>query len=138
MVPRPEYLCLIPFSSSLVHLWNVMHLTSSDTLTSETIMQAERSLWRVRQDIANKEAEPSTERRSSWRNVFIGSASSELAGLKAMERQAAQALAGMKQRMSRQVFAQTFGGKVFNVVGKVFGVYCAARVLMVCLFSGQR
>ena len=100
-------------------------------------MQAERSLWRVRQDIANKEAEPSSDRRSSsWRNVFIGGGnSSELAGLQAMERQAAQALAGMKQRKTRQVFAQTLGGKVFNVVGKVFGVYCAARVLMVRLLT---
>lgn len=100
-------------------------------------MQAERSLWRVRQDIATKEAEPAPERRSSWRNVLLGggSSESELAGLQVMERQAAQSLAVMKQRMSRQVFAQTFGGKVFGVVGKVFGVYCAARVLMVRTFS---
>lgn len=93
-------------------------------------MQAEQSLWRVRQDIANKESEPANQQRSSWRNVFVGGGN-ELAGLQAMERRAAQSLAVMKQRKIRQKFAQTFAGKVFNVVGKVFGVYCAARVLMV-------
>jgi hypothetical protein len=31
----------------------------------------------------------------------------------------------------RQRFAQTFRGKVYNLVGVIFAFYCVARVLMV-------
>ena len=55
----------------------------------------------------------------------------ELAGLQAMERQVSRSLSAMKVKKRRQEFGNTITGRVYNVIGYIFALYCAARVLMV-------
>ncbi|OCF39646.1 hypothetical protein I317_06557 [Kwoniella heveanensis CBS 569] len=123
----------------------------SRALTDNDILQAERSLYRVRQDLVTKREElarasaasgTSTPSRGGWMGRMFGGQSqqevagleAELSGLKSMEYQVSKSLKAMKLRKKRQDFGQTFRGQFYNLFGYVFAIYCAARLLM-CLPS---
>ncbi|WWC70164.1 uncharacterized protein I206_104112 [Kwoniella pini CBS 10737] len=122
----------------------------SRSLTDNDILQAERSLYRVRHDLVNKKEEisrvdavsgTSTPARGGWMGRMFGSQNqeaislqAELSGLKTMEHQVSRSLKAMKLRKKHQDFGQTFRGQLYNLFGYVFAIYCAARLLM-CLPS---
>ncbi|WVF71349.1 hypothetical protein IAT40_006152 [Kwoniella sp. CBS 6097] len=123
----------------------------SRALTDNDILQAERSLYRVRQDLVTKRDElaraaaasgTSTPSRGGWMGRMFGGQTqqevagleAELSGLKSMEYQVSKSLKAMKLRKKRQDFGQTFRGQLYNLFGYVFAIYCAARLLM-CLPS---
>ncbi|KAK8864574.1 hypothetical protein IAR55_001824 [Kwoniella newhampshirensis] len=132
--------------------WNYFeHINAgSRSLTDNDILKAERSLYRVRQDIITKKEElnrvlaPSgiSTPSKGWMGRMFGSQGdneaaslqAELDGLKAMESQVSKSLKAMKLRKRRQDFGQTFRGQMYNLLGYAFAIYCAARVLM-CLPS---
>lgn len=55
----------------------------------------------------------------------------EMGGLELMEEDIARSLAAMKKRRRSQGFKHTVRGSVYNILGYVFAIYCAARLLMV-------
>ncbi|WWC62152.1 uncharacterized protein I303_104744 [Kwoniella dejecticola CBS 10117] len=133
--------------------WNFFEHTigaGSRSLTDNDILQAERSLYRVRHDLVNKKEEitrvdaasgTSTPARGGWMGRMFGSQNqeaislqAELSGLKTMEHQVSKSLKAMKLRKKHQDFGQTFRGQLYNLFGYVFAIYCAARLLM-CLPS---
>nr|XP_031863434.1 uncharacterized protein CI109_001310 [Kwoniella shandongensis]KAA5530506.1 hypothetical protein CI109_001310 [Kwoniella shandongensis] len=132
--------------------WNfIEHIKAgSRSLSDNDILQAERSLYRVRQDTITKKEELSRISASSgtntpskgWMGRMFGgqgdneaaSLQAELDGLKAMESQVSKSLKAMKLRKRRQDFGQTFQGQMYNLLGYAFAVYCAARLAM-CLPS---
>jgi hypothetical protein len=40
----------------------------------------------------------------------------------------------MKVKKRRQEFGSTYTGRIYHVIGYIFAIYCAARVLMVSLY----
>ncbi|ODO09120.1 hypothetical protein I350_02720 [Cryptococcus amylolentus CBS 6273] len=128
--------------------WNFFehHRAGGKSLTDNDLLQAERSLYRVRQDLISKKEEveryaPVSGSSGGWmgrmfggENGRVASLQAELGGLAAMESQVARSLKAMKVRKRRQDFGHTYRGQVYNLVGYVFAVYCAARLLM-CLPS---
>nr|XP_019046507.1 hypothetical protein I302_05257 [Kwoniella bestiolae CBS 10118]OCF25437.1 hypothetical protein I302_05257 [Kwoniella bestiolae CBS 10118] len=119
----------------------------SRSLTDNDILQAERSLYRVRHDLVTKKEEisrveaasgTSTPARGGWMGRMFGSQNqeamslqAELSGLKTMEHQVSKSLKAMKLRKKHQDFGQTFRGQLYNLFGYVFAIYCAARLIMV-------
>lgn len=95
----------------------------------DDITQAERSLARVRHDLEAKQAGQS---ESTWSKRLFGDG--ELAGLVALEREASRSLADMRERKKNHDFSKTLCGRCYNIIGYVFAIYCAARVIM-CLPS---
>ncbi|OWT40322.1 hypothetical protein C362_01941 [Cryptococcus neoformans Bt1] len=129
--------------------WNFFEhrRAGSRTLTDNDLLQAERSLYRVRQDLISKRDEinryavPSGEGSSGWMGRIFGgennqtaSLEAELRGLETMEMQVSRSIKAMKARKRRQDFGHTFRGQIYNILGYVFAIYCAARLLM-CLPS---
>ncbi|WVR06897.1 hypothetical protein IAU60_003933 [Kwoniella sp. DSM 27419] len=133
--------------------WNFFeHVgAGSRALGDNDLLQAERSLYRVRQDLVTKREEvsrvsavsgTSTPSRGGWMGRMFGNQSqqelagleAELSGLITLEYQVSRSLKAMKLRKKRQDFGQTFRGQLYNLLGYVFAVYCAARLLM-CLPS---
>ncbi|KAL0255458.1 hypothetical protein I308_100262 [Cryptococcus tetragattii IND107] len=129
--------------------WNFFEhrRAGSHTLTDNDLLQAERSLYRVRQDLISKKNEinryvvPSGESSSGWMGRIFGGENNqtaaleaELRGLETMEMQVSRSLKAMKARKRRQDFGHTFRGQIYNILGYVFAVYCAARLVM-CLPS---
>ncbi|KIR59692.1 hypothetical protein I314_04688 [Cryptococcus bacillisporus CA1873] len=129
--------------------WNFFEhrRAGSHMLTDNDLLQAERSLYRVRQDLISKKDEinryvvPSGESSSGWMGRIFGvennqtaALEAELRGLETMEMQVSRSLKAMKARKRRQDFGHTFRGQIYNILGYVFAVYCAARLLM-CLPS---
>ncbi|WWC89141.1 uncharacterized protein L201_004059 [Kwoniella dendrophila CBS 6074] len=124
--------------------------TGSRSLTDNDILQAERSLYRVRHDLVTKREEIarvadasgiSTPVRGGWMGRMFGSQNqeaislqAELSGLKTMEHQVSKSLKAMKIRKKHQDFGQTLRGQFYNLFGYVFAIYCAARLIM-CLPS---
>ncbi|KAL7421922.1 hypothetical protein Q5752_003694 [Cryptotrichosporon argae] len=130
----------------------------SKQVTDNDVLQAERSLYRVRHDLVakrdelNRMAVPTAaaaagggagaDAGSGWMGRVFGSKAdqdvaatqAEIRGLKEMEAQVSRSLAAMKLRKRRQGFSATVKGKVYNVLGYVFAIYCVARLLM-CLTS---
>ncbi|OWZ78966.1 hypothetical protein C365_02615 [Cryptococcus neoformans Bt85] len=129
--------------------WNFFEhrRAGSRTLTDNDLLQAERSLYRVRQDLISKRDEinryavPSGAGSSGWMGRIFGgennqtaSLEAELRGLETMEMQVSRSIKAMKARKRRQDFGHTFRGQIYNILGYVFAIYCAARLLM-CLPS---
>ncbi|RXK39301.1 hypothetical protein M231_03380 [Tremella mesenterica] len=120
----------------------------SRPVTDSDLLQAERSLYRVRHELIAKREElnrlavPSTPGGSSWMGRVFGSREdqesasvrAELSGLQAMERQVSRSATAMKLRKRTQEFGHTLRGRIYHVLGYIFAVYCAARLLM-CLPS---
>ncbi|RSH87209.1 hypothetical protein EHS25_003118 [Saitozyma podzolica] len=111
-------------------------------LNENDILDAERSLYRVRHEIVSKREEIARESTSapasdrSWMGRFfsggeMASLETELRGLQGMEKQASRHVRMLKLRKD---FGKTLRGKVYNVIGYVFATYCAARLVM-CLPS---
>ncbi|ORY32871.1 Abscisic acid G-protein coupled receptor-domain-containing protein [Naematelia encephala] len=131
--------------------WGFFEHASAGTrpLTDNDLLQAERSLYRVRQELVTKRDElsrtgggqPGSPSRGWMGKVFANkddqqaaALRAELEGLEAMERQVARSMSAMKLRRRRQDFGQTLRGKIYNIIGYIFAFYCAARLLM-CLPS---
>lgn len=89
----------------------------------DAIQQVQRSLQRIRQDIADFQPQ-----KRSWRQMLQGS---ELDGLRHMESDIARRLAYMQRQQTRSAYASTLWGKGHTVAGKGFAAYCALRVVMV-------
>ncbi|WVQ80237.1 hypothetical protein IAT38_002342 [Cryptococcus sp. DSM 104549] len=130
--------------------WNFFehYRAGTRSLNDSDILQAERSLYRVRHDLVSKREEVSrfagvtgNAPSGGWMGRMFGgqgdqgaSLEAELRGLEAMESQVSRSLKAMKLRKRRQDFGHTFRGQIYNIIGYVFAVYCAARLLM-CLPS---
>ncbi|WRT66521.1 uncharacterized protein IL334_003480 [Kwoniella shivajii] len=122
----------------------------SRSVSDFDILQAERSLYRVRHDLVSKREEisrvsaasgTSTPARGGWMGRMFGGQSqevvsleAELSGLKTMEYQVSRSLKAMKLRKKHQEFGHTMRGQLYNLFGYVFAIYCAARLIM-CLPS---
>lgn len=119
-------------------------------ISREDVLNAERSLYRVRHDQAAKREQlvrrsdvESPQQDPSWLGRVLGSSWSgdrevanikrELEGLQAMEAQVSKSLEAMKIQRRRQRFSQTLRGRIFNAVGFVFALYCVARIVMVSI-----
>lgn len=125
-------------------------LRRGKTITREDVINAERSLYRVRHDQAAKREQLAARQQQQPSNLpaqsgWLGSWSSrgdreaseiarELEGLAAVEVQVSRSLSAMRMRMQRQKFSSTLQGRIFNLVGFVFAIYCIARIVM-CMTS---
>ncbi|KAL1411436.1 hypothetical protein Q8F55_002392 [Vanrija albida] len=119
-------------------------------VTDADVLQAERSLYRIRHDIVAKREEiarvsssdASATSGGGWMTRVFGSKAdqeanslrSELQGLQLMESDVMRSLSSLKARNKRQGFRHTLRGAAYNVLGYVFALYCAARLAM-CLVS---
>ncbi|WVO15091.1 hypothetical protein L204_102735 [Cryptococcus depauperatus] len=125
--------------------WNFFehHRAGSKTLTDNDLLQAERSLYRVRQDLVAKQDELDrfneqlSEGPGGWMGKVFGEYNSqttslraELKGLQVMESQVSRSLKAMKVCKRRQEFGETVRGQIYYLLGYVFALYCAARLLM--------
>lgn len=57
--------------------------------------------------------------------------------MEALEYQMSRNLEVLRQRRERTKFSGTFRGKLYNFGGRLFALYCVARVLSVNLFSAS-
>ncbi|WOO81159.1 Golgi pH regulator [Vanrija pseudolonga] len=110
-------------------------------VTDADVLQAERSLYRIRHDIVAKREDiarvssgGSAEAASGGWMTRANSLRSELQGLQLMESDVMRSLSSLKARNKRQGFRHTIRGAVYNILGYVFALYCAARLAM-CLIS---
>ena len=62
------------------------------------------------------------------------SVSQELQGLEALEHQMGRNLEALRERRETARFNRTFKGRVFNIMGRIFTVYCIMRVISVRVF----
>ncbi|ORX35751.1 Abscisic acid G-protein coupled receptor-domain-containing protein [Kockovaella imperatae] len=108
---------------------------SGDKVTKDDIIRTERSLYKVRQDLAERRSRLGTKTKGSWfaRDGLSG-LRAETAGLEAMHSEIVRELETLKKRKSRQDYGASFHGRVYHFIGQLFAVYCASRVLM-CLPS---
>ncbi|KAJ6554381.1 Abscisic acid G-protein coupled receptor-domain-containing protein [Mycena capillaripes] len=109
------------------------------TPTEQDIVSAEYSLSSVRDDLerrrteaARKAAAQQTE--STWMSRVMPSFRGdenlqELKGLETLEYQMARSLDDLRQRRATAKFSRTFRGKLVNVGGRLFAVYCLTRYL---------
>lgn len=71
----------------------------------------------------------------SWTlNDLHSPVTQEIQGLEALEYQMSRNLDTLRERYATAKFAGTFKGWVFNVMGKIFMVYCVIRVISVSFF----
>ncbi|PPQ85760.1 hypothetical protein CVT25_003078 [Psilocybe cyanescens] len=101
---------------------------------------AQYALTSIRNDLRDRRAEAarrqgSTQTDSSWFSrvgaSFRGSDSlaQEIHGLEALEYQMSRNLEALRERYTSAKYAGTFRGRIFNVVGRIFMVYCVIRVI---------
>lgn len=123
-------------------------LKRGKTITREDVINAERSLYRVRHDQAAKREQLAARQHHTGPSQtagWLGSWSSrgdreaaeisrELSGLAAVEVQVSRSLAAMRMQRQRQKFSSTLQGRIFNLVGFIFAIYCVARIVM-CMTS---
>ncbi|CED83743.1 Predicted G-protein coupled receptor [Phaffia rhodozyma] len=113
-------------------------------ISSEDLLNAERSLYHVRRDLSIKKEEL---RRTGANQVDPGwlrrtlktiaggsdersSLNKEIAGLEMMEIQISKNLGAMKIRKSTMEFSSTLYGRVWNSIGYLFAAYCVCRIIM--------
>lgn len=61
----------------------------------------------------------------------LSSATQELNGLLALEYQMARNLEALRQQRAEVKFSQTIQGKLFNIGGRIFALYCVYRIVVV-------
>lgn len=61
----------------------------------------------------------------------MSSATQELNGLLALEYQMARNLEALRQQRAEVKFSQTIQGKLFNIGGRIFALYCVYRIVVV-------
>ncbi|EUC57448.1 G protein coupled receptor [Rhizoctonia solani AG-3 Rhs1AP] len=115
-------------------------------ITKQDIASAEHSLTRVRNDLdlRNRESQAlelqntKNPQPRSWGSRFLGAFSGEseatalrreIAGLRALEVEMSRELEHMRAQQARIEFSKTFGGRIWNVGGWLFGAYCVFRVV---------
>lgn len=112
-------------------------------VTDADVLQAERSLYRVRHDAQAKRDEiehlaRSAPEPSGWMTRVFGtkaeaevsSLQAELKTLEVMEVDIARSVATLRARHRAQGFRATLKGTVYNVLGYIFAIYCVARLLL--------
>ncbi|KAG8797425.1 hypothetical protein FRC18_008964, partial [Serendipita sp. 400] len=112
---------------------------TSNIVTEKDVNQAAASLARVRADLVERQREAqqteSSEPSSGWfpTNFFKQSASSaihqELSGMMALESQMARNLESLQARRAELQFRETWKGRIFVAIGKVFAIYCVFRII---------
>ncbi|KAG9020473.1 hypothetical protein FS842_007299, partial [Serendipita sp. 407] len=111
----------------------------SNIVTEKDVNQAAASLARVRADLVERQREAqqteSSEPSSGWfpTNFFKQSASSaihqEINGMMALESQMARNLESLQARRAELQFRETWKGRIFVAIGKVFAIYCVFRII---------
>ena len=76
-----------------------------------------------------------TKSRYSGYRIELTSATQELNGLLALEYQMARNLEALRQQQAEIKFSRTVRGKLFNLGGRLFAVYCVYRIVVVSLAS---
>ncbi|EPQ55979.1 hypothetical protein GLOTRDRAFT_40958, partial [Gloeophyllum trabeum ATCC 11539] len=116
-------------------------LTYTMDPTSNDVAAASQALDRVRSDLMERKAELKRLRNaqsqttwlsrmtSSFRGDSRKSQISEVSGLEALEYQMSQNLEDMKLRQANAHFNRTIVGKLFNLGGRLFALYCIFRIL---------
>ncbi|KAG8818078.1 hypothetical protein FRC19_010881 [Serendipita sp. 401] len=112
---------------------------TSNIVTEKDVNQAAASLARVRADLVERQREAqqteSSEPSSGWfpTNFFKQSASSaihqEINGMMALESQMARNLESLQARRAALQFRETWKGRIFVAIGKVFAIYCVFRII---------
>ncbi|TFK48188.1 hypothetical protein OE88DRAFT_1720292 [Heliocybe sulcata] len=112
--------------------------------SSDDVVAATHALDRVRSDLMDRRAElkrlrnAQPESQTGWLSRMtssfrgdsqLSSLSQEISGLEALEYQMSLNLEDMKQRQSNAHFSRTLPGKLFNLGGRLFALYCIFRVL---------
>ncbi|KDR78231.1 hypothetical protein GALMADRAFT_65417 [Galerina marginata CBS 339.88] len=112
----------------------------SETVPSERdIDTAKYALASIRNDMRDRRAEAARREgvtpEGSWfsrvGSSFRGgdSLAQELQGLEALEYQMCRNLEAMRERFEAAKFSSTFRGRVFDIPGRIFMVYCVVRVV---------
>ncbi|KAI0341159.1 hypothetical protein BDW22DRAFT_1446209 [Trametopsis cervina] len=117
--------------------------TSKPAPTDEQVSRAEDGLRRVRDDLAERRKavarlEATSPQKQSWLTSVVpnfrgdnrNNAMQEIAGLEALEGQMARNLAGLKRQRQDAKFSKTLAGRVLNVGGGVFAIYCVYRIFV--------
>ncbi|KLT45435.1 hypothetical protein CC85DRAFT_134821 [Cutaneotrichosporon oleaginosum] len=130
---------------AVVTAWDYLEQAAGTrrVVTDADVLQAERSLYRVRHDaqakrdeierIARNEPEP-----SGWMTRVFGTKvgqelsalNTELRTLEVMEADIARSVATLRARHKAQGFRATLKGTVYNILGYIFAIYCVARLLL--------
>jgi hypothetical protein len=112
-------------------------------VTDADVLQAERSLYRVRHDAQAKRDEIERLARAApepagWMTRVFGTKAAqevsalqaELGTLEVMEADIARSVSALRARHRAQGFRATLKGTLYNVLGYVFAIYCVARLLL--------
>ncbi|BEJ16335.1 hypothetical protein CspHIS471_0509400 [Cutaneotrichosporon sp. HIS471] len=112
-------------------------------VTDADVLQAERSLYRVRHDAQAKRDELERLARAApepggWMTRVFGtkaeaeasSLQTELKTLEVMEADISRSVATLRAQHRAQGFRATLKGTVYNVLGYIFAIYCVARLLL--------
>jgi len=112
--------------------------------TADDVVAATHALDRVRSDLIDRRAElkrlrnAQPESQVTWLSRMtssfrgdsqLSSVSQEVSGLEALDYQMSQNLEDMKLRQANAHFNRTLAGKLFNLGGRLFALYCVLRVL---------
>jgi len=111
-----------------------------DNPTNGDIATAENGLSRIRADLQERRVEALTPAGSQvqspgrWYSRVIPSFRGdshlqEIKGLEALEYQMSRNLDSLRRRRESMLFSDTFRGKVFNLFGHFFALYCIFRVI---------
>ncbi|KAJ7493539.1 G protein-coupled receptor 89 [Mycena latifolia] len=107
--------------------------------TEQDIVTAEYALSTVRDDLDRRKAEAARraatqQTENTWMSRVTSSFRGdedlqELRGLEALEYQMGRSLDDLRQRRATAKFSNTFRGKLVNVGGRLFAVYCLLRFI---------
>ncbi|KAF8626649.1 hypothetical protein AX15_004742 [Amanita polypyramis BW_CC] len=112
--------------------------TSIPVPTEQQISSAEYSLAAVRNDLIERRAAAVRSRGSPSDGSWLSRVSAtlrpnneleqELRGLEALEHEMARKLESLRETRDAAKFASTWKGRVLNVVGHLFAIYCIVRI----------
>ncbi|KAF8170773.1 G protein-coupled receptor 89 [Pholiota molesta] len=107
--------------------------------SEQDIETAQYALTSIRNDMRTRRAEASrrsgSPNQATWfsrvGSSFRGSDSLtlEIQGLEALEFQMTRNLEALRERREAAVFASTFKGRIFNMMGRLFMAYCMIRII---------
>ncbi|PPQ71403.1 hypothetical protein CVT26_011118 [Gymnopilus dilepis] len=119
--------------------WKHLPFGTQVVPSERDIDTAQYALTSVRNDMRERRAEAArrqgAETQGSWfsraGSSFRGpdSLAQELRGLEALEYQMSRNLEALRERYEEAKFASTLKGRIFNLIGRVFMVYCIFRVI---------
>jgi len=110
--------------------------------TDQQISSAEYSLAAIRNNLRERRAaaaEPAdSPADSSWLSRVSatfrpkGEVEQEIRGLEALEYEMVRRMESLREARDAANFSASWRGKVFNIIGHLFAIYCVVRIFSVC------